>query len=113
MSDLEQDIERRIARDIAVWQRTVRGKGEPLVIDEGWLQTPAGLRMPFSVLKSAGVPPREIDLLQQRAHLREQLAGCGADPEREAERQRLQGRLSELEQHLALRLESLRRMGGE
>jgi hypothetical protein len=38
MSD--QDIEQRIARDIARWQRGVQGKGEPLVVDEGWLQTP-------------------------------------------------------------------------
>ena len=37
MSD--QDIERRIARDIAKWQRGVRDKGEPLQIDEGWLHT--------------------------------------------------------------------------
>ena len=42
MSD--QDIERRIARDIAKWQRGVRDKGEPLQIDEGWLHTPQGLR---------------------------------------------------------------------
>jgi len=63
MSELEQGIERRIAGDIAKWQRGVQQKGEPLVIDSGWLQTPPALRLPFSVLESAGVPPHEVELL--------------------------------------------------
>ncbi len=82
-------------------------KGEPLVVDEGWLQTPPGLRLPFSVLKSAGVPPREVELLAQRAALRERLDVC-----RDAQqRARLERELSELEQHIAFRLEALQRLG--
>ncbi len=79
MSDLEQGIERYIARDIAKWQRRVRQKGEPLVIDSGWLKTPPALRLPFSVLNSAGVPPREVELLAQRTALRKRLQAC-TDP---------------------------------
>ena len=105
MSD--QDIERRIARDIAKWQRGVHDKGEPLQIDEGWLHTPPGLRLPFSVLKSAGVPPREVELLARRAALREQLGACSDAQQRE----RLTHELSELEQHIAFRLEALQRLG--
>ncbi|WP_313027604.1 hypothetical protein [Pseudomonas lopnurensis] len=105
MSD--QDIERRIARDIAKWQRGVCEKGAPLTIDEGWRQTPQGLRLPFSVLKSAGVPPREVELLAQRAALRERLETC-ADAQ---QRERLERELSELEQNIAFRLEALQRLG--
>jgi hypothetical protein len=71
MSTLEQEIERRIAREVAAWQKQVTGKGEPTKIDEGWLQTPEGLRMPFRVLKNAGIPPQEIELFNQRARLKE------------------------------------------
>ncbi|MDH2242746.1 hypothetical protein N5J70_12395 [Pseudomonas sp. GD03909] len=105
MSD--QDIEQRIAHDIARWQRGVLEKGEPLVVDEGWLQTPPGLRLPFSVLKSAGVPPREVELLAQRAALRERLDACSDTQQRAC----LKRDLSELEQHIAFRLEALQRLG--
>ena len=107
MSGIDDDIERRIARQVAEWQRGVSGRGTPLQIDSAWLQTPQGLRLPFQVLKSAGVPPREIDLLHERARLRERLQETLAEDERTA----LQRRLSELEQHLAVRLEALERIG--
>lgn len=107
MSGIEDDIERRIARAVAGWQQGVTRPGAPLVIDEAWLQTPQALRLPFQVLKSAGVPPREIELLQQRARLRERLEQAAEG----AERERLARQLCELEQNLALRLEQLRRLG--
>jgi hypothetical protein len=59
MSTLEQEIERRIAREMAAWQKQVTSKGEPITIDECWLHTPEGLRMPFRVLKNAGIPHRK------------------------------------------------------
>ncbi|MDH2247619.1 hypothetical protein N5J76_14740 [Pseudomonas sp. GD03855] len=105
MSD--QDIEQRIARDIAKWQRGVQQKGEPLLIDSVWLQTPPALRLPFSVLNSARVPPHEVELLAQRTALRERLQAC-TDP---VQRARLKRDLSELEQHIAFRLEALQRLG--
>lgn len=108
MSTLDQDIEQRIAREVAAWQKGVAGRGEPLRIDDGWLQTPEALRMPFSVLKSAGIPPTEVELFQQRARLRERLDRSSG----EAERLSLQRQLSELEQNLAFRLEALKRMAG-
>ncbi len=107
MSTIDQDIEQRIAQQVAEWQRGVTSRGAPLPIDSAWLQTPQGLRLPFQVLKSAGVPPREIDLLHERVRLRERLQETLAEDERTA----LQRRLSELEQHLAVRLEALERMG--
>ncbi|TWI55668.1 uncharacterized protein DUF1992 [Pseudomonas duriflava] len=107
MSTLEQEIERRIAREVEAWQKQVTGKGEPLKIDEGWLQTPEGLRMPFRVLKNAGIPPREIDLFHQRAQLK---ANIEAEQD-SATRKQLQQKLSELEQQIAFRLEKLRQLG--
>ena len=107
MSTLEQEIERRIAREVAAWQKQVKGKGEPTKIDEGWLQTPEGLRMPFRVLKNAGIPPQEIELFNQRARLKEEISNT----QDAALRTQLLKKLSALEQMLAFRLEKLRQMG--
>ncbi len=106
MSTLDEEIGRRLAEAEAAGQLT-SGQGKPLQIDEGWLQTPPGLRMAFQVLKSAGVTPAEVDLFHQRAQLRASLQAA-AD---EATRQRLQRQLAELEQNIAFRLEALRRLG--
>jgi hypothetical protein len=78
--------------------------GRPLAEDAGWQATPDGLRMPFKILKNAGYAPPELGLFHERARLREALAAA-----EDTERARLQQRLSELEQALALRLESLQR----
>jgi hypothetical protein len=80
--------------------------GKPLAEAEGWEQTPLEFRLPFKVLKNAGVPPPELELFKQRAALREQL---GAAPE--AGRAALQQQLSDLEQLIALRLEGMRASG--
>lgn len=106
MSTLDDEIGRKLAEAEAAGQLRA-GHGRPLVIDEAWLQTPPGLRMTFQVMKSAGVPPAEVELFQQRAQLREALAAA-LD---EATRLRLQRQLAELEQDIALRLEALRRLG--
>lgn len=107
MSGIDDDIERRIARQVAEWQQGVSGRGTPLQIDSAWLQTPPGLRLPFQVLKNAGIAPREVELLHERTRLRECVQQC-ADA---AERERLQQRLVDLEQNLAFRLEALARLG--
>lgn len=80
--------------------------GKPLAEAEGWAQTPPEFRLPFKVLKNAGVPPPELELFQRRAALREQLEAAP-----EAERDALRQRLSELEQLIALRLEGMRASG--
>lgn len=80
--------------------------GRPLAAAEGWEQTPLEFRLPFKVLKNAGVPPPELELFKQRAALREQL-----DAVPEAERAAIRQKLSELEQLIALRLEGMRASG--
>lgn len=106
MRSLDEEIGRKLAEAEAAGQLKA-GRGKPLQIDQAWLQTPPGLRMTFQVMKSAGVPPAEVELFQQRAQLREALAAATD----EAARRRLQRQLAELEQDLALRLEALRKLG--
>jgi hypothetical protein len=74
---------------------------------EGWDETPIEFRLPFKILKNAGVTPPEIELFHRRTHLRRELAECTCEQERQALRQRL----SELEQFIALRLEAMRATG--
>lgn len=81
--------------------------GKPMAEMEGWNETPVEFRLPFKILKDAGVSPPELELFHRRAALRQQLAECSA----ESQRLVLQQRLSELEQVIALRLESLRAGG--
>lgn len=106
MSTLEEEIGRQLAEAEAAGQLRA-GRGRPLQIDHAWLQTPPGLRMTFQIMKSAGVPPAEVELFQRRAQLRESLAAATDEPTR----QRLRRQLAELEQDIALRLEALRRLG--
>lgn len=106
MRNLEDEIGRKLAEAEAAGQLAA-GRGKPLEVDTAWLQTPPGLRMAFQILKSAGVPPAEVELFQQRAQLREALAVAADDPTR----LRLQRQLAELEQNIAFRLEALRRLG--
>ena len=61
--------------------------------------------MPFKMLKSAGTVPPEVELLRERAVLRQRLAAATSP---EATRQAQQA-LAELELNLALRMESMRR----
>jgi hypothetical protein len=81
--------------------------GRPMPEAEGWHETPAELRMPFKILRNAGVAPPEIELFHRRAALRRALAECSSDDERKT----LQRRLNELEQLIAFRLERLRVTG--
>ena len=80
------------------------GYGKPLADTAGWEDTPEALRMPFKILKDAGVAPPEIELFHERARLRAAIAGS-AD---EAERGRLSRELALLEARISLRLEALR-----
>jgi hypothetical protein len=119
------DSERRKARDAAIRSldeaiadhlaeatrsgelRNAPSFGKPMAEMEGWNETPVEFRLPFKILKDAGVSPPELELFHRRAALRQQLAECSA----ESQRLVLQQRLSELEQVIALRLESLRAGG--
>jgi hypothetical protein len=108
MSELKL-IDDEIGRKLAEAQKSgelqsAQSFGRPLAEDPGWNQTPEEFRMPFKILKDAGVKPPEIELFDNRARLRAQLAACHDDNERQA----VQLKLSELEQRISLRLESLR-----
>jgi hypothetical protein len=119
------DIERRKARDAALRTQddaiaeyleqarrsgelqAARNFGKPMFEGEGWYETPPEFRLPFKILKNAGVTPPEVELFHKRAALRRELAECASEPERQA----LRRRLSELEQFIALRLEGMRVTG--
>ena len=81
--------------------------GKPLDLGDGYAQTPEELRMAFKALKDAGFVPPEVETMQQIASLAREIESDPAAPEVLAKRQRV----SELRQHLALRLEKLRGSG--
>jgi len=81
--------------------------GKPLDFGDGYDQTPAEMRMPFKVLKDAGIVPHEVLLFREAAELRSQIAAATD----EAAAAVLRRRLVEIEQSLALRLERLRSTG--
>ncbi len=87
--------------------RSAPSFGKPLAEAEGWSETPTEFRLPFKILKNAGVPPPEIEMFHQRAALRERLAAAASEDERRA----IAARLSEVEQAIALRLEGMRASG--
>lgn len=80
------------------------GFGKPISEGARWEAPPESLRMPFKILKNAGVVPPKIELFREHAALAASLQACEDDTERNMIRQRL----SELEQRIALRLEALR-----
>ena len=108
MRSLDEEIARKLAEASASGELArAEGYGKPLQDDDGWNETPGALRLPFKILKDAGVMPREIEMFRERAAL-SKLLGERADP---AEREALARRLAELEQAIALRLEALRASG--
>ena len=105
MTTLDEEIARHLAEAAASGElQAAQSYGKPLRDIEGWDETPEALRLPFKILKDAGFPPPEVELFHERARLRATLEAATEASERE----RLRRELSELEQRLALRLESLR-----
>lgn len=105
-----RQVDDEIARQIAEAEkrgdlRGAEGYGKPLTEDDGWQQTPDEVRMPFKMLKSAGIVPHEVELIRERAELRQRLAAATT----EAETRAAQQALAQVELTLALRMESLRR----
>jgi hypothetical protein len=102
---LEDEIGRKLreAEESGELQ-SAKGYGSHLTEPTGWDETPDELRMPFKILKDAGVVPAEIEMLKQRSELREKLRASTSS--REAESLRL--RLATLEVSISLRLEALR-----
>ena len=105
-------IDEQIAQSLRDAQRSgelqaAANWGKPLDLDDGYAQTPEALRMAFKVLKDAGFVPPEVETMKQIAALREVIAADPQAPRADAMRRRL----SDLQQHLALRLEKLRLSG--
>jgi hypothetical protein len=101
----EDEIGRKLREaELSGELRAAKGYGEALQTDTGWEQTPEALRMPFKVLKDAGMVPAEVEMLKKRAALREELS-TATEPDRI---QNLNTQLSILEVSISLRLESLR-----
>lgn len=106
MASLDDEIARKVAEAMASGELArAKGFGKPLEDDERWAQTPEALRLPFKILKDAGYLPQEVELLKERARLRQLINGADADEDQ----QRLQAKLRKIEQVIALRLESIRR----
>jgi hypothetical protein len=105
MLTFDEEIARRLKEAADSGElRKADGYGKPLPEDPAWNSTPAALRMPMKILKDAGAAPPEVALFHERARLRAAFAAA-IEPD---ERRKMQGRLNELEQQLALRLELLR-----
>ena len=69
--------------------------------------TPNEFKMPFKILKNAGIVPPEVELFHERARIRESLHSATDEDARRA----LRKQLTELEPRLSLRLEALQRNG--
>lgn len=105
MRNMDEEIARRLAEAEASGElRKAESYGKPQPEAEGWHETPEALRLPFKILKDAGVVPREVEMFRERAELAARLKAC-EDPE---ERRTLNQKLIDLEQAIALRLEALR-----
>jgi hypothetical protein len=87
--------------------RSAESYGKPMRDMDGWHETPTEFRLPFKILRNAGIAPPEIELFHRRAALRRELADCASEEDRQVLRQRL----SEVEQFIALRLEGMRATG--
>jgi hypothetical protein len=105
-----RQVDDEIARQLAESERRgdlqgAEGYGRALAGEDGWERTPDEVRMPFKMLKSAGIVPHEVELIRERAALRQRLAAATTDEDIRAAQQAL----AQLELTLALRMESLRR----
>src|SRR5262245_34892019 len=106
MRTLDEEIARYLQAALDSGQlREAESFGKPLPHDPGWDSTPEALRMPMKILKDAGAVPPEIEWFHERARLRAAMTAA-VDPDT---RRKLQLRLTDLEQKIALRLEALRR----
>ena len=86
---------------------SAKGWGRPLDLGDGYEQTPPELRMAFRALKDDGYVPPEVEAMKQIAALRAQIESTTDAAQTDA----LKRRVSELQQHIALRLEKLRVTG--
>jgi hypothetical protein len=108
MPTQDEEIARHLREALASGELAgTQGFGKPFAQDDGWDATPESLRMPFKILKNAGIAPPEVALFHERAALAAALEASTS----EAERAELRRKLGDLQQKIALRLEALRVSG--
>src|SRR5215467_11778362 len=84
LKDSEKLIEEKIREAMEKGEfDNLPGKGKPLDLD-AYFATPADLRLGYSVLKSAGCVPVEVELQKEIASLKAQLAECDDERKRQA-----------------------------
>jgi hypothetical protein len=106
----ERIAENRIAEAIEQGQfENLLGKGRPLDLT-AYFNTPVQDRMAFSILKSAGIVPGEVELLSAVAELERRLQNCANQAEAQHLRQQLQARRVKL--NLAMEGRKLRKRCG-
>jgi hypothetical protein len=81
--------------------------GKPLDFGDGYAETPDALKMPFKILKDAGIVPPEVEAMRAIAALQAEIDAAPDDPAAPERRRRL----GDLRVQLALRLEKLRTSG--
>jgi hypothetical protein len=67
------------------------GKGKPLDL-EAYFATPEDVRLGYSVLKSAGCLPIEVELQKEIESLKSQLAACDDERKRQSLRKEIDGK---------------------
>ena len=71
MRTIDEEIARHLRQAAEAGElKSAPSFGKPFAQDVGWDETPQALRMPFKILKDAGVPPPEIELFHERARIR-------------------------------------------
>jgi len=80
------------------------GKGKPIDLS-AYFDTPEEVRMAHSILKNAGMAPREVDLLKEIAELKQILSAL-LD---ELKKQEIQGQIENKQVELSLLMEQQRR----
>jgi hypothetical protein len=71
------------------------GKGKPLDL-EAYFATPEDMRLGYSVLKSAGCLPVEVELQQEIESLKSQLAECDDERKRQSLRKEIEAKTLKL-----------------
>ena len=84
------------------------GKGKPIDLS-AYFDTPEEVRMAYSLLKNAGMTPREVDLLREIAELKQGLAAVQDEPKK----QELQKQIGQKQVEFNLMMERQKNQRGQ
>ena len=105
LKSCHRNADERIKEAIATGEfDNLPGKGKPLDLN-AYFATPEHLRMGYSILKSAGIIPEEMELLKQIEGLKKSLDSCTSEIDKRA----IQKQLSEKITNFNLRMERYRK----